>query len=236
MEGVIFNKKSKKDLLNVLLKNPKIIFVSNYFFNDEQFMKSIYEYSDKNNIEIGLYYERYLINTDDYYLMCPLNEIQSLMSKYLIKNIMIETPYGIRENTKSPKLEKYLLQNHWNWTNIILVYQYCKSKNINVLVDISIFFLENSAEDYYIHLRQLISDGKELFLRYQENIKNITLCFSEIKPKSKKINIRNNANITSRFISECLSKINYFIKSNNQEFIINLNEFNKEVKFLTENL
>jgi len=236
MEGVIFIKKSKKELLNVLLKHPKIIFISNHFFGDEIFMKSIYEYSVKNSIEIGLYYERYLINTEDYYLMCPLNEIQTLVSKYPIRNIMLETPYGIRDYTKSPKLEKYLLQNHWNWTNVILVHQFCQSKKINVLVDISIVFGENSAEDYYVHLRQLINDGKEIFLRYQENIKNISLCFSEIKPKMKKNNSRNNANITSRFISECLSNINYFIKSNSQEFILSLNEFNKEVKFLTENL
>ena len=185
------------------------IYLPESIFMDELFFESIRSFFGN----IGLSITPKFINNGILHYSCnPLRDIEEMVSKYKIKNIHYPVEFGKRLIQKSPKFDEYVINSQYNWTNIVLLYEWCNKNEIELIVEINLSFFENSSEDYYIHMRQILWEGIDIFRKYNIKFNKISLIIPVFYPKLKGlrnsdiIDPYNVAHTTLRCITECLTK------------------------------
>lgn len=233
---------AKKSLILYFLTLPKIsqlidmIYLPESVLDDEQFTQSIFNIFSN----IGISVSSKLIFTDNLldYNLNPLPIIKNYQSKYKFQAIHYKIDFGNRSIQKSPRNEDYIIHSQYNWTNVLLVNNWCEENNLKLLVESNLYFTENSPEDYYIHMRQILWEGIEIFRRMGKKFNKINLIINPFYPKLKGLNgthiePSNIANTTLRCINECLTKekMEILIKSC-VEF--NMTSYLKYIKFFRD--
>jgi len=240
----------KKSLLLYFITLPNLNVIADIFYfpesilEDTKFFFSISSFLIQKNIKIGLSISTQSIHTPQNlenpldYLSNPLPIIQSYCSKYNIHSIHLPVSFGKRRIQKSPKNEEYSLQSQFNWTNISLILLTLSSLKINLLIEPILEFFENSAEDYYIHMRQILWEGHDTLRKCNLKMSQLTLLISPFFPKLKGLrdvdilDPSNIANTTLRCITECLTKekMEILIRSCNNFGIFSYGKFVKFIK------
>ena len=144
--------------------------------------------------------------TQDYcWNVLPL--IKNYIEKYpLIEYIHVVFPFGRRVIQKSPKYDEYLMHSHYNWVNIVLIQQEIKKK---IMVEPLLYFRENSCEDSYIHMRQILWDGIEIMRKLGGRMSDLELMIGPFYPSlrgMREVDVANISNTTLRCLTEVLSK------------------------------
>lgn len=214
--------KSKKTLLTYLLSTPKLnqkincCIIPESILDDQQFTQQIIDFLQLNKIKIGISMQTKYIRKDEAnpitqdYCWNTLPLIKKYIQQYpQIKLVHLTFPFGKRRIQKSPKYEEYLLHSQYNWTNIALIMQEC---NRELLIEPLLYFYENSSEDSYIHMRQIIWDGTEILKRFGVKMGDLCLLINPFYPNIKGLknpdvlDPENIANTTLRCLTEVLSK------------------------------
>jgi len=218
LDRLLVNRKNienaKKSFILYFLTIPDILsFEEIYFpestFLDSKFMDSIIPFIKK----YGLSVKSEFVHQDELeYSSNPVNRVKVYYEKYNFSFLHYHIKFGKRRIQKSPKYDEYIINSQYNWTNVYLVLSWCKKNNVKLLIDLDLSFFENSSEDYYIHMRQVLWEGIDLFRRFNCKFNEIKLMIYPFYPKLrglKDTNILdpiNIAHITLRCINECLSK------------------------------
>jgi len=221
LENLLSTKKNiyaaKKSLILYFFTLPKlseiveIVFLPESIFEDDEFIKSILPFFKNIGISIT---PKFIINEVDSpdYCLNPLPNIQKIKNKYNISCIHYQINFGKRLVTKSPKYDEYIINSQYNWTNAVLVQNYCQKNNINLFIEPNLTFNENSSEDFYIHMRQIFWEGVDIFRKFNYRFNKFTIIIQPFFPKLKGLrdsdilDSQNIANTTLRCINECLSK------------------------------
>jgi len=240
---------SIKSLITYFLTLPRlnsiveIIFLPQSILSDDQFISSISNFLLNNQIQIGISINTKFIKKDeetplslDYYLN-PFPEIEEYLKKYQFSHLHISPPFGKRRIQKSPKHDEYSIHSQFNWTNTFLIHQLTSKQNIQLWMEPNLYFYENSSEDFYIHMRQILIEGSELSKKLGFKFNQIKLIIPPFYPKLKGLkdidilDPGNIANTTLRCLTECLTKDRMeFIVKPCKEFTIY--SFKKYIKFI----
>jgi len=165
--------------------------------------------------------------------------IKNYIQKYpLIETIHLIFPFGKRRIQKSPKYDEYIMHSEYNWTNVALIQQELKQK---ILVEPFLYFYENSSEDSYIHMRQILWDGIETLKKFGGKMGDIDLLINPFYPnlrRMKDIDVANISNTTLRCLMEVLSKEKptIYLRSCKQMGIYSYGRYLKVVKDYNKNL
>jgi len=207
---------AKKALILYFMTMPglneyDIVYLPEFIFEDDNLAKSIQNIFPR----IGISVTSKLLNPESKsldYSSNPLNEIKEIHKKYPIHGIHYPISFGSRSIQKSPKHDEYIIHSQYNWVNVILVMEWCKSQNISLMVEPNLYFQENSSEDFYVHMRQIFWEGIEIFRRLNRKFSDIILVVKPFYPKLKGLKDMqildpvNIANSTLRCINESLTK------------------------------
>lgn len=213
-----------------------IIYLPESILEDFEFTNSIRPFFNK----IGISVSPKIINEKDSleYFSNPLPIISSLNSKYKFSGVHYPINFGKRLIQKSPKYDEYIIHSQYNWTNVHLIYDWTQKNNIQLLVEPNLFFQENSSEDFYIHMRQILWEGIDIFRKLNTKFNKIKIIIQPFYPKLKGLrdnDILDSANIASttlRCITECLTKekMEILLKSCKEFTIHSYNKYIKHYK------
>jgi len=243
--------KAIKSLLTFILTSPKLnkkivgCILPEIVLDDKQFTQQIMEFLNSNKIKIGISMQTKYIRKDEgnpftqdfCWNLLPI--IKNYIQQYpLIEIIHVTFPFGKRRIQKSPKYDEYILHSQFNWTNIALIQKELKQK---ILVEPLLYFYENSSEDSYIHMRQILWDGIETLRRLGGKIGEIDLLINPFYPnirRMKEIDVANISNTTLRCLMEVLSKEKptIYLRSCEQMGIYSYGRYLKVVKDYNKNL
>jgi len=215
--------KAKKSFLLYFLTTPKLIqkfstiFLPESILQDTDFATNIINYIKNEQVNIGISLNtQFAKNGEDIpltqdYISNPLPIILQYKQQYSdINSFHIVLPFGKRRIQKSPKHDEYVVQSHYNWTTLATIAQVMQNMNIELIAELDVYFYENSSEDYYIHMRQILWDGQDLFKKL--GLKLPTLLVNPFYPKLKGLrnpdvlDPANIANTTLRCLMESLQK------------------------------
>jgi len=208
---------AKKSLILFFLTLPdfknlfEVVYLPESILNDEEFFKQVRPLMGK----IGVSFDSKLIIGEEGILDYSYNPLQDLVrykAKYDLYGVHYKVNFGKRLIQKSPKYDEYVLNSQYNWMNVVIMQQYCLKNSISLMVDLMLSFMENSSEDYYIHMRQILWEGVDIFRRMNMKFSMIRLVVSPFYPRLRGLRngeILDSANIahtTLRCVTECLSK------------------------------
>ena len=240
---------NKKEFLLYFLLTPNlkhkisICYLPESILEDMEFVKQLINFMKNNGIKVGISINTVLVKTNLDYNMNKLLMIKSYINNFEIDGIHIRTPFGERDNRRSPRMEEYVMQTTYNWINVCLVLEYLKVQNVDFLCEIDLKLKEGSSEDYYIHMRQILWDGIEIIKKFGLKLKDTTLMISPFYPKIKgmrSVDIKNVANTTLRCLLECCIKTDVEIILKNgdmgfgtyREYLRYIEMYNKENKLV----
>jgi hypothetical protein len=249
-----FPEKSKKSLITYILTTPKLkqkincCILPESILNNQQFTQQIIDFLQLNKIKIGISMQTKFIRknegtpiTQDYsWNTLPL--IKNYIQQYpQIQSVHLTFPFGKRRIQKSPKYEEYLMHSQYNWTNIALIKQECDKE---ILIEPLLYFYENSSEDSYIHMRQILWDGIETLKRFGVKMEDLQFIINPFYPNIKGLknpdvlDAGNIANTTLRCLTEVLSKDKpkIFLKSCNEMGIHSFGKYLRFIKSYNKNL
>lgn len=192
-----------------------IIYLPESVFNDEIFYDKIKLFFGRIGISLN---SKFVSEENLSYSCNDMEGVKRVITKYNILDIHYQVDFGKRNISKSPKHDENIINSQYNWTNIYLLYKYCNKNNIKMLVEPILSFNENSSEDYYIHMRQILWEGIDIFRKFNIKFNEISIIILPFYPLLK--GVRNNdiiepvniGHITLRCINECLTKERMDIK------------------------
>lgn len=232
----------KKSLILYFLTLPAfadIVYLPQSLISDDEFIKPVIDFLLNIKVKVGISMNVKVIDTDDglEFFVNTFPEIQRYYSKYQISGIHCKLPFGKRKIQKSPKFDEYILHSQNNWTNVAVILQWCKKNNLDLLIEPNLNFFENSSEDFYIHMRQILWDGTDIFRRLGLKFNQMKLIIPPFYPVLKGLrdtdilDPANIANTTLRCISECLTKERMEVYTRGC-FEMGLTGFEKYLKFM----
>jgi hypothetical protein len=185
------------------------IFLPWEFIKDDKLFELINSFLLEKKIDLGIILEldNFLFNDDINYSNFQKDSLDKLF-KNKIKNIYVSYNFGKRKNNTSPKHNNYILSSQYMWNNIGLLNFICNKNNINLYLNLDIHIDNSSVENIYIHYRQIIWDGIDIFKKMDLEFSKLNIVMQPIYHTNKKEKQDENttASITYRYITECLSK------------------------------
>ena len=215
--------KAKKSFILYFLTTPKLIqkfthvFLPESILQEENFANQIIQFLKSEQVKIGISISPTFVKkgedlplTQDY-IWNPLPFLLKYKKQFPdIQSFHITLPFGQRRIQKSPKHDEYLVQTQYNWTTLATIMQTLEKENLELVAELDVYFYENSSEDYYIHMRQILWDGYDLLKKL--GMQFPTLLVNPFYPKLKglrnpdALDAANIANTTLRCLMESLQK------------------------------
>jgi len=240
---------SKKSLITYFITLPRlndlidILFLPESLLDEDNFVNSISSLLEKLQIKVGITINTRILKNEDEtplsqdYFFNPLPFIQNYCEKYNVTHIFFSLPFGKRRIQRSPKYDEYSLHSQFNWTNCAVTLQWILNNKKELWIEPNVYFFENSSEDFYIHMRQILFEGGEVFRKMGFKLNQVKLVIPPFYPKLKGLRDAdildpgNIANTTLRCITECLTKekMDLFVRPCKE---MTLTSFMKYIKFI----
>lgn len=239
----------KKMLILYFLTLPNLnqlvdyIFLPESLFEDEPFIETILPFIQKIGISLR---SKLVIGESDIldYNLNPLPVLKKYYEKFKFHAIHFRSNFGMRSISKSPKNDEYVLNSQYNWMNVAIVEQWSSKNDIKFVVEPYLYFLENSSEDFYIHMRQIFWEGIDIFRKMNLKFSSIQLLIGPFYPKLKGLrnmdilDSANVANTTLRCMTECLTKekVEIMIKSHFEFSLVSYMKYVKHFRNYSKDL